>query len=65
MATCYRLFPLVVLSLLGATVSAADFVSYEGKDAVREGQGGERKTVDGIDFWSNGAPPRKFKIIGL
>jgi hypothetical protein len=43
---------------------ASDFVSYEGNDAVRVGSGGEKKIVDGVDFWSNGAPPRKFKIIG-
>jgi hypothetical protein len=43
---------------------AGDFVSYEGNDPVRLGSGGEKKIVDGIDFWSNGAPPRKFKIIG-
>jgi hypothetical protein len=50
---------------LGCSIaSASDFVSYEGKDAVQEGTGGEKKIVDGIDFWSNGAPPRKFKIIG-
>ena len=53
------------LLLLGsAIVSASDFVSYEGKDAIQEGTGGEKKIVDGVDFWSNGAPPRKFKIIG-
>jgi hypothetical protein len=45
-------------------VAASDFVSYEGKDAIQEGTGGEKKIVDGIDFWSNGAPPRKFKVIG-
>jgi len=51
--------------LLGCSAaSAADFVSYEGKDAVQEGNGGEKKIVDGVDFWSNGAPPRKFKVIG-
>jgi hypothetical protein len=51
--------------LMSCSVAAAsDFVSYEGKDAVQEGTGGEKKVVDDIDFWSNGAPPRKFKIIG-
>jgi hypothetical protein len=52
--------------LLGLSLAhASDFVAYEGKDAIQEGKGGEKKTVDGIDFWSNGAPPRKFKIIGF
>ena len=45
--------------------SAEGFTPYEGKDAVQEGTGGAKKTVDGIDFWSNGAPPRKFQIIGF
>lgn len=44
---------------------AEGFTPYEGKDAVQEGTGGSKKTVDGIDFWSNGAPPRKFQIIGF
>jgi hypothetical protein len=51
--------------LSSSIASASDFVSYEGKDAIQEGTGGEKKIVDGIDFWSNGAPPRKFKIIGF
>lgn len=53
-----------ILLLGGSLAHAADFVSYEGKDAIQEGYGGEKKTVGGVDFWSNGAPPRKFKIIG-
>jgi hypothetical protein len=44
--------------------SASEFVAYEGRDAVQQGNGGEKKSVNGVDFWSNGAPPRKFKIIG-
>jgi hypothetical protein len=52
------------LLLACSSVLAADFVSYEGRDAVRQGNGGEKKTVDGVDFWSNGEPPKKYKIIG-
>ena len=37
----------------------------EGKRAVQEGEGGAKKTVEGIDFWSEGAPPKKFKILGF
>jgi hypothetical protein len=47
-----------------SSVLAGDFVAYEGKDAIQEGIGGEKKTVDGIDFWSNGAPPRRFQLLG-
>lgn len=54
----------LVAVLSSTNTFAADFVSYEGKDSIQEGNGGEKKTVDGIDFWSNGAPPRKFKLLG-
>jgi hypothetical protein len=56
----------IVVSLLLALsfAHASDFVAYEGRNAIQEGNGGEKKTVDGVDFWSNGAPPRKFQIIG-
>jgi hypothetical protein len=51
--------------LFGHSVaSASEFVAYEGRDAVQQGNGGEKKNVNGVDFWSNGAPSRKFKIIG-
>ena len=43
---------------------AGEFIAYEGTDAIQEGTGGAKKTVDGIDFWSDGAPPRKFKLLG-
>jgi hypothetical protein len=45
-------------------LAGPEFTAYEGKNAVNEGDGGERKTVDGIDFWIRGAPPRKFKVLG-
>jgi hypothetical protein len=56
---------LLMLALGPVAAVADDFVAYEGKNAVQEGNGGEKKTVDGIDFWSNGAPPRKFKLLGF
>lgn len=56
----------VLLAVVGTTTAfGGDFTAYEGKDAIQEGQGGAKKTVDGIDFWSNGAPPRKFKLLGF
>jgi hypothetical protein len=55
---------LAMLAIEGSAF-AGDFVSYEGKDSVQEGTGGEKKVVDGVDFWSNGAPPRKFKLLGF
>jgi hypothetical protein len=41
-----------------------DFTAYEGKNTVREGEGGGKKVVEGVDFWSDGEPPRKYKLVG-
>ena len=37
---------------------------FEGKEVIREGDGGSKKVVNGMDFWVEGAPPRPFKLIG-
>ena len=29
------------------------------------GQGGTMTTVDGVQFWDNGAPNRKFVVVGI
>jgi hypothetical protein len=29
------------------------------------GQGGAAKTINGVDIWQIGTPPRKFQIIGF
>lgn len=50
--------------LSGAAVASPQFMQYESRNAVREGQGGERKTVDGVDFWMRGDPPRRYQIVG-
>lgn len=54
----------VFLVLFASSALALDFVGYEGKDSIKEGQGGSKKTVAGIDFWSDGLPPFKFKLLG-
>jgi hypothetical protein len=62
------LIGVAALCAVSANGSAAhagpEFLTYEGRNAVQEGQGGERKTVDGIDFWMTGNPPRRFQILG-
>ena len=55
--------------LLAATVplparAAPKFLAYEGKNAIHDGQGGDKQTVDGVDFWSDGDPPHKFQVLG-
>lgn len=57
-----RVAALVVLLSGCATV---DYQPYEGKNNLYEGSGGTRVVVDGIDFWANGTPPRKYSIVGM
>lgn len=40
------------------------FQAYEGAAQNRVGQGGTRITVDGVDIWENGDPPRQYQVIG-
>jgi hypothetical protein len=53
------------LALATAAHAGTQFLTYEGPDAVKQGQGGERKTVDGVDFWLEGSPPHRFQVLGV
>jgi hypothetical protein len=58
---------LTSLALLAgcSMVISTEYLPYEGKDQVVDGQGGTKTVVNGMEVWANGAPPRKFKVIGL
>ena len=60
-------------ALAAAAISAAvvapayagtQFLAYQGPNAVRQGQGGDMKTVDGVEFWLDGSPPHRFQVLG-
>ena len=55
----------VWLSLVAAGCATADYQPYEGKNNLYEGEGGTKVVVNGVDFWANGLPPRKFSILGV
>ena len=59
---------LLILSLISALAlvgcATVDYQSYEGAKPLT-GTGGSKVVVDGIDFWANGSPPRKFIVIGI
>ena len=56
---------LIILLIVGcATNAKITFTSYS-NDEVLEGEGGSMSVVDGVDFWNNGHPNRKYKIIGI
>ena len=54
--------------LLGTALAGCaqvDYQPYEGRDATVEGRGGTRRMAAGIDVWSNGAPPRRYRVLGV
>jgi hypothetical protein len=53
-----------IFALPAVALAAPQFLAYEGRNAIHEGQGGNKKTLEGVDFWFNGDPPRRFKVIG-
>jgi len=55
---------LCVSAILLCGCSSTKFTEYRGP-AVVQGKGGTVRVVDGIDFWENGDPNRKFKILGV
>lgn len=55
----------VILACTLAGCATVDFQPYEGKNNLYEGEGGTKVVVNGIDFWANGSPPRKYSIIGM
>jgi hypothetical protein len=56
---------LLLLLLLVLAGCASNFQRWDGGNNVIQGKGGSRKVVDGIDMWTNGDPPRKFRILGI
>jgi hypothetical protein len=60
-----RLALLLAAVLILAGCSTTDFQTWEGHDSVIEGHGGTKKIVDGMDVWTNGDPPRRFRILGI
>ena len=44
--------------LLSVSGYSQEFIAYEGKDSIREGTGGTKKVVNGIEFWADGAHQR-------
>ena len=59
-----RLLIVLAVLILGGCATT-EYKVYEGKGSAIEGKGGTKVIVDGMEFWDNGEPPRKFKVIGI
>jgi hypothetical protein len=60
-----KVLPLLACCCLFLGCASPDrFAVFEGGRVV-EGTGGAHHSVKGIDIWTGGSPPRKYKVIGL
>jgi hypothetical protein len=55
---------LALLLIAQGANAAPRFTPFDGKDAQAESPGGDHVTVDGMEIWSNGTPPRRWRTIG-
>ncbi len=50
--------------VFATSCASTDYATFEGGKII-QGTGGTKKLVDGMEIWTNGSPPRKFRIIGI
>jgi hypothetical protein len=60
----HYLTAVALVAVLFTSCSTTTFTEYRGQGIV-EGKGGTVRVVNGIDFWENGEPDRKYKILGV
>jgi hypothetical protein len=58
---------LLVAALLGlASCATTTFTALPPQgDGIYQGRGGTKSVVDGMDIWSNGDPPRRYRVLGF
>jgi hypothetical protein len=56
---------LATSAIATAAMAGSGFAAYEGKDAIREGQSGTKLQNGGIEFWTTGTPPHRYRILGV
>lgn len=58
----FLILPIIAVMCISCSTQ---FQAWEGRNAIKEGQGGVRKIVDGMDIWTFGEPPRRFQVLGI
>jgi hypothetical protein len=61
----FRFALFMALAFAFASCTSTDFQTWEGGNSAVQGHGGTRKVVDGMDLWTHGDPPRRFKVLGI
>jgi hypothetical protein len=60
-----RVIWVALAAALVAACATVGFQPYEDTGKVYEGSGGVKLEVEGVDFWTEGAPPRRYSILGV
>jgi hypothetical protein len=60
----HLLIAVALTVMLVTSCSTTNFTEYRGQGVV-EGKGGTVRVVEGIDFWENGEPDRKYRVLGV
>jgi hypothetical protein len=55
---------LVLLASPAHAGASIDFAPYDGPEIIEVGTGGTKVTKNGIDYWTSGTPPRRYRVIG-
>ena len=59
---------LIALASIGVSTAAmagVQFSIYDGPNAVQTGTGGAKIVKNGVDFWTEGTPPRRYQVLGF
>ena len=55
----------IVLPWITPAYARVEFAQYEGNVVIQEGKGGTKTVRDGVEFWTTGSLPHKYKIVGI
>lgn len=53
------------LVISGCAHVQQEYAAYEGVQKTFQGEGGTKTVTDGIEFWTSGSPPRKYRVLGV
>jgi hypothetical protein len=59
-----KIFLLTLAFLVLTGCALVNFTPYE-SDTVFVGKGGTKEIVEGMELWTQGEPPRKYKLLGV
>jgi len=59
-----KLLILTITLFLLTSCASVNFTQYRSSE-ILQGKGGSIRVIDGVDFWENGEPDQKYKIIGV